>query len=474
MSAFSKFMKLLVLAGGVRATMNPVTGRSIFSAGGAVPSINHRSTPVRIAYFGDSTANLGVCTSPDSQYIAVVTAPFPASGATSIGLGNLEKSAVQMYYPQAHPVANCGVSGEATAQMLIRDGAAVSATRKAISDAFDQNPDVIIFRCGSINNIASATSGNWQTLANTAIAEHQKLLWRALSSGLPVIDTGIYGYGDGSGAVGANPASVRLALKYINDALRANAANLVGQVWYLDPVGVVQDVDGKYISGVSHDGVHLNFTGQYLMAKGESLILSAIFGDSTQQRYRGANLIANAMMQATGSQSYGTVATGFSCGAENCTRANAAIEYRDGRPYQVCEFTITGAGAQASMFMPCPVTTVGIVANDVYGFEYDFFVEGLGGFAPTQTSLYGRVDLFKSGAGRVINACFAAQHGVWPSGGVKGHSPFPPLKIQEASEALTTSSSFNFVFACSDAAGKFKVGVSNPRMVKLNQAVLTS
>lgn len=435
---------------------------------GEIIASHQNNTPVRIATFGDSTANLGATSSPDTQDMTFVTAPFPASGATSIGLTNMEKSALQMLYPQTYFICNAGISGDTTTGMLARDTAAASSTRKAVTDALNLKPDIVIFRGGSINDLTSVTASTWSATADTVYARHAKLLDMMLAGGVRVIDTGIYGYGDGSGATGSEPGAVRLALKKLNGLLAANAKTRIGKVYYLDPVDIVQASDGKFLSGLSNDGVHLNFTGQYLMSRLEANILTALFGTANSVRYPGVNLITNALLAATGSQSYGTVATGVSCSGTNATTGNAAIEHLYNQPYQTCEYTITSANSQMAVYMPCPVTTSNIVANDIFGFEYDFFIEGLNGFSPTITTFYGRVDIFKNGAGRVIDAMFAGAHGIWPDGGIHGKMIFPPFKIQENSAALTTSSVFNLVFGCSDAAGKVKIGVSNPRMVKLN------
>lgn len=455
----------------VSYNVNPLTGVGTLSAGGValagVGGVRRRDTPLRVATFGDSTANIGATSSPDNLDMSVVTAPFPVSGATSVGFVSIEKCLLQMVYPQAYIVANCGVSGDATSLMLTRDSAAASTTRKATTDVIDSRPDVIVYRGASINNLVNVTPANWQSVADTTFAEHVQVLNRLLAAGVPVLDNGVYGYGDGASATGANPDSVRLALQYLNGKISDYITALASsRVVYINPVGVVQADDGRYITGMTTDGVHLNFMGQYLMSSKEAAALVAIFGEPKSQRYPGPNLIANSMFASVGATGYGVLATGVTQTLAGGTMTAGSIQMVDGKPYQVFEYTITGA-SNLAVNMPCPVTTAGIVANDVYGFEYDYFVEGVDGTVPVITTLYGRVDLFKTGAGRVIDACFAAQYGAWPAGGIKGKQAFPPIKIQEASAALSASSVMNLIIGLSNTSGKMRVGVAQPRMVKL-------
>jgi lysophospholipase L1-like esterase len=71
----------------------------------------------------------------------------------------IDKFALPMLYPQALLVGNGGVSGDTTANMLLRDGNASSSSRKAITDILALRPDVVLLRGGSINDLTGLTSG---------------------------------------------------------------------------------------------------------------------------------------------------------------------------------------------------------------------------------------------------------------------------------------------------------------------------
>ena len=390
-----------------------------------------RRTPVRVAVFGDSTANLGTLTSPNSQDVASVTAAFPGSGATSIGFASFEKTWLPSKYPMAHIVANLGVSGETTTQMLARDGAAGSTTRKAIQDGLDLSPDVFLFRGASINDLTSVTSSTWQSTADATFARHAELVARMVSGGVVVLDWGVLGF---SGSA-TDPASTRMALKYLNGLIREYAKQFSGKVFYCDPIlAGIQAADGNFVSGLSNDGTHLNMTGGYLQGTHEADILSSIFGPSSDVRYPGLNVVPNALFHT---QTSG-VASGITINPTNITTL--------------------------LIYVTAPVS--GVALNDTYGFEFDFFFKGLNGHVPTPTTIYGRVDLAKTAAGRVIDQVSGVDYGRMPADGFTGKIVFPPFKIQETGANLTLNG-FLINVSTSDASGSFRVGIANPRMVKL-------
>ena len=434
------------------------------SDGVSISALGVRTTPLRVATFGDSTANVGSTTTDISYY----TAPFPASGATVVS-GEYAKFSAHLYYPMTKLVANGGVSGETTAQMLARDTAGASATRKAITDILALSPDVVLLRGGSINDITGATSATADSLVAATFANHVTILNRLLSGGVAVIDSGIYGYSGGA----AYPDVVRSVLMRINALISEYISSLNNQmIRFNDLTGVIRDSSGAYLSGMSNDGTHLNLRAGLLQGQAEAALLTAMFGRSAAKRFVGQNLIPNALFASTSAVSYGTVATGYSCASTNATIANAKIESIDGKLYQTVEITPNAAGANAIIYVPFDVTTFGIVANDIYGSEVDWFVEGMAGAAaPTPTLLYVRNDIYKSGAGRFVVADTSAIFAATGQKRISGHSSFS-LQIQEPSANLTSGSAFPFMFQTNDMT-PFKLGISQPRFVKLGQTVLT-
>lgn len=415
---------------------------------------------VPVATFGDSTANTGTSQSPASQSFAVLTAPFPGSGATSLG-PSIDKWALPLHYPKAYLVLNGGVSGETTTQMLARDQAVASATRKAITDVLNAAPAVVILRGGSINDVIADTA------EDTTYANHVLLIERLLSGDVIVIDEGIYGYSAPVPQLAARQAKI-LSL---NRRYAAYARDFPGRVFFLSPLNLLSSATGDFLPGMcNRDQVHLSQWGQYVLGRAEAAILTNLFGAATRPRFPGTNLVTNAMLANSGASGYGTVATGFAFTASSGTRQNAVIESRGGKSWQTCELLITGTAANLTCTMPYDPTVLGIQVGDVYGFEFDFFVEGPteGSAPPMPSAIIGRVDTYKTAAGRVLI------EGLVPSeynpllGVYQGRLVCGPLQFQEASAALTTSSTFSFGYTTAVNNGTvFKLGVSDPRVVKL-------
>ena len=447
---------------------------TVTSDGGVAPKITVgsqrlvslclRTTPLRVATFGDSTANVGLGNTDN----AIFDAPFPASGPTIVSY-ELSKWSVYQRYPQAKMVANGGISGETTTQMLARDSAAYSATRKAITDVLALAPDVVILRCGSINSLTPITPANYDATIATTYAEHCRIVQRFLSAGVAVVDEGLFGY---SGAVATYPDLVRSALVTLRGMYRDYIASLdKPHAVYLD-AGLC-DATGNYISGASNDGVHLNMYGSQVLAAVEAQALTLLFGASSGPRFPGANLIGNALFANTGSVAYGTAPTGYSATGNNATLANAKLEVIDGKVYWTVEVTPTTASNGVTLNTPFDVTAMGIAANDVLGFEMDVFAAGLDGVSapPAVTGCYVRNDIYKSGAGRFVPCETVTVMGGFP-GPYKAHVSFA-YRCQESSAALTASSNCPFLFNTGSLA-PFKVGIAHPRLVKLGVAALSN
>lgn len=416
-----------------------------------------RTAHVRVATFGDSTGNLG---SGNTDY-GFLTAPFPASGATSLS-GEWAKFGVHQYYPPARIVGNGGISGETTTQMLARDTAAYSATRKAITDILNLSPDVVLLRAGSINDLAgTVTPANIDSVVAATYANHVEIIERLLSGGVYVIDEGIFGY---SGAA-ANPGTVRAALVRLNSMYKTYAETSGRAISYLDLTDVVRDADGNYLPNVSTDGTHLNMLGGELLSELEGDVLRALFGYPSAITYPGTNLITNPMLATTTDQAWGKVATGYNLVPTNASRANAKVETINGIRMQTTEFTPTAAGASVTAYLPFDPTTIGIVANDIFGMELYWMIEALdGGVAPTPTSIYVRGDIYKNGAGRVVFEDRSSILAPFAKKREMRHSAMR-IQIQEPSANLTTGSIFVFLFTTNDMR-PFKLGVGGARFVK--------
>lgn len=433
---------------------------------GALVDAKPRTTPVRVALFGDSTADFA----QDSNWDCETPSPvFGASGTVSIGSYH-ERTTITQLYPMAHLVAACGIGGETTTLMLAREAAGSSATRKAVADLLSKKPDVIIYRGGSINDVAAATEATAESLAATAFTNQKTLIGRLLSAGVPIIVQGIFGYGDGSAANSATPNAVRTALLSLNAQTKAYCSGFPGRLYYIDPQEQgVQSADGRIVSGMSHDGVHLSTWGGYIAAQAEKTIFVALFGASANVRFQGANLIPNALFSATGAHAAGTRATGLGLYSTNATLAGAGIEVGpDGQIYQVMTGTYTAAGNFLTIAIEnAPIASAGIVSGDTFGFEYDFFIEPLNGLGlvPVVSGSFGGINIQKTAQGYVFCS------NKWTRGGAiqsryAGKMALGPFRINEASANLALSG-FSLQIGSDHTSGSVKIGISNPRMVKM-------
>lgn len=442
----------------------------LVGADGGINTIGIRTSPLKVAVFGDSTANWGTPVSPDNQDSTVVTAPFPASASTTLSYPAVDKCALTYLYPPASLVGNFGVTGNTTTQMLARDQAAAGITRRAITDMINLAPDVAIFRAGSINDLLALTSASTQADVDAVYTRHIELLDRAASGITKIIDEGFFGYSPDSGTA-ADIAFRKAAIVSLNARYKAYAAASNGRITFLDLAGVITAADGAYVSGVYEStGVHLNQLGAWLLGKEERAALSRMFGVPGTVRFPGINVFSNPMFATVTAQAYGTAATGVSYTAASSTRQNATIETIDGMRFATVEHVMTGADPYGTLDVAIPLTTMGIVANDVWGFECDFLVSTLDGspLPAASTRLAGQVALAKTAAGSlIVNLLSAAYTRPTMTESQMIMHLSAPIKIQEASAALTDTGSYLRIQFGTALNGTYKIGIANPRFVKL-------
>jgi len=438
-------------------------GLALVSPTGVAVGLGKQQVNIRAATFGDSTANNGWANTD----LTSVTAPFPGSGATSLSFF-VDKFGTNLYYQQMRLIANGGVSGETTTQMLARSAAGASATRKAIEDIAALNPDVIFYRGGSINDLLAVTAGTKSATIAATLANHRKIVGLLRCAAPIVIDAGLYGFTNGTN-VATDQSVTRQCILELNAQFKADASPSNG-VYYSDSLGTSHDSTGTYISGMTTDGTHLSLAGALLMAQKEAAIVASIFGIPTKGPvYKGVNLVTNPLLSQTGAVGYGTQATGYTIGASNVTRQNAKVEVIDGRYWQTCEFVPTTSAPNASIYIPANPQNWGVTSTttDYIGMEYDFFVEMLDGSPISLPSLTQfRSDVTKTANGRVVLDAFAVTYAsTFPSYRFQGHVVFPLWLVGELSANLTNTADYFFSITLSDTR-TFKLGISSPRIVK--------
>lgn len=459
----------------VRATTNPLTGGiSILDA----PLNGIRTSPIRCATFGDSTASTGgLQGSGAAAGYQDMTQMIPDawnSGQKLYGIG-LNRFAADLYYPQLYLVADGGIGGQNTTQILTRDQLSYSVTQKRVQDILDLNPQVVFLRAGSINDLYSVTSGTISSTVAATYANHIAVLNRFMSAGIQVIDEGVYGFTNGVNTA-VDLASTRAAILQLNALYTAYAAQYPDSVKFLDPVTIgLADVTGAFNPANTSEGTHLNVVGQMLLGKAEAVLLSKLFGASSNIRYPGPNIVSNALMANV----TGGVANGFTVATSVASVANRKVEQINGKWFQTAEWTLASGTNTATINIPFNPATMSIVSGDVYGFEYDMYFAGLNGYVPDQTKLAitPQVRFINSvGSGDIIQVrSYGVVQNYGPlSNGLIGHIAFNPIKVGDVSANFTTGSRFQLIISTTESSGAFKMGIGNPRIVKLNQAMLTS
>lgn len=471
---------------GIATTVtDPLTGEISFIQNGIVWQPK-RTTPLRVATFGDSRADVGGnnagCNITDQS---TYTTTFALKVAHNI---QPEKWMLPAYYQQAYLVANGGIGGETTANMVARDTAASSTTRRSISDVIATRPEVVILRGASINNfITAANSGNWSSLADTAISEHKTIINRFLAAGIFVIDEMDIGT-DGTGATSL--PHVLLALQKCNAAYKDYAATLPGKVAFLDLTGITTDSTGLMLSGMAltdGQGRHASIYAQSLIAKEEAKILASRFGVAMNTRYQGINAMKNATVTGLSMTDNSLFASfdpaaggygaprGFTIGANgNGTRQNGRVEVIEGKNYYVVECAASATGSLLSTYCPIDTTNFTPAVGDIYAFEMDYVVGGVTNpsYTPAISALIGRFDFTTGGntinlSNQTSQACPAMPVSGW----FKGRIVTQPFVFPADTAALSAVEAYLSITV--SEVTTWKLGICNPRLVKLGQPVTT-
>lgn len=453
-----------------------------------------RSSPVRVATLGDSQANTN---SPvyvsnattDAKTTDVTTARSAVWNSGTITLRQHgRKWGLPAFYPQAYLVANGGISGETTTNLLARDAAAASVTRQAITDVLALSPDVVLIQGGcSINDFSAATtSGQVTTAVATALTNITEAVARIQASGVPIILTGIYGY-SGDGVMYAGTGNlIRSALLQHNASLAALAAANPTFIKYIDPVGAVSDAAGNLLTGTYINypagpdvGVHLNGYGRYLMDVRTAAAMVALFGRSANVRYRGANRFLDPLFQQASPANGGLTASAGS----GATVANTALETIGGKRFLTTEVTVTNAtngyGTITIPYNPLSTGTnpLNIASGEIYGFECDVYLAPLGGTVPALTTENLRVGTNNTvGSGIVyhdVGLIDGGNYGFSLTGPMTRHVVWQPLLYGDGAANFTSASAWIVRVQSATVGDKYKIGVANPRIVKLDQAVKT-
>lgn len=423
---------------------------------------------LRVATFGDSTADLGSITGTDTTdqefCTAQLTSPFTSVNRIPT------KWALSMFYPAARVVAVGGIGGQTTTQMIARETLPPSSTRRSIMDVVNMLPDIVLYRGASINDMIGFTYPINQATKDALFERHMQIVYSFVSNGVRVIDEGCAGY-----SATANQSYIRSLLVELNDRIKDALTGMESYVRFLDPIGVTCGTDGAFLTGVSADGVHLNPFGQYRVAEAEAKIITDWFGESNDISYPGVNLIGSVSQFPTTTAPFGLFPSGFSLNATSCTRQNGAIINKHGYRWATVEAVSTGIDPSLQLILPFGVHPTGspqipIVYGGKYGIECRVMIETLDG-SPlgTRVDITGRVDIRNSSSARLIIDISSTNPNTsaWPNDHFIHNLVWPIWDATEDSANLSSASawSINFWF---NQGQNVRIGFGYPRIVRLD------
>lgn len=427
-----------------------------------------RVTELRVATFGDSTADLGSITGSDTtnQEFCTVQLASPLASVNRIPT----KWALSMFYPAARVIAVGGIGGQTTSQMIARETLSSSATRRSIMDVVNLSPDVVIYRGASINDMIGFTYPVNQATKDALFDRHMQIVYSFISNGVRVIDEGCAGY-----SAASNQSSIRALLIELNDRVKDALVGMEDRVRFLDPIGVTCGSDGAFLTGVSADGVHLNPFGQYKLGEAEAELLTEWFGQSDDISYSGVNLLGSVSQFATTTSPFGIFPSGFSLNATACTRQNGAIINKYGYRWATVEGIPTGSDPSLQLILPFGIHPAGsphipIVSGGKYGIECRVMMETIDG-SPlgTRADITGRLDIRNSVPERLIIDISSTNPNTsaWSDDHFIHNLVWPIWESGENSSDLTNLSvwSINFWF---NQGQNVRIGFSYPRIVRLD------
>ena len=431
-------------------------GNQLWSDGVVFNNGVRNKDTITVCTFGDSTAN--ATGSTDEFDLSTIATVF--SGATTTQVMPLSTWGLSSDYPAARIVGNGGIGGQTVEQMLSRSDLAETSTRKAIEDILSLNPEVIIVRAGSINNLNEIDAGNYDAIIASTYSAHIDILVKLSAGGAKVFDEGFFGY---SADTSTDPALTRQGLLELND-MYSTFADTLENVSYLSMLNVLHDATGNFLADYSYDGVHLEITGGMVLADKESEAMRAIFGHSKQYAYDGLNIFSNALFQNVTVYPHGDVFTNGVLLSTGSDRSNARVEVIDGRRWQYCEFESTGAGTAG---IGVDLWDVPFVANDKYGIEVDVEILSLDGNDINLNSSIGKLDYRHDTLGAYeykvfigsAQDCFITEY--------KAKLVFPVIEVTVDAANIVSPSRLIFQINQTIVGARTRIGISEPRIVKI-------
>lgn len=448
-----------------------------------IPSVDAApmsSAPIqllKIATFGDSTATPSSITGSETTDQRKFD---PALGSATTARFKLQsRDLLFAHYPAARLVAVGGISGQTTTQMLARDALAISTTRRAMCDLVEFQPDLVILRGGSINDVytsinASSTDADIEAL----ISRHMQIVDSLVSLGFRVLDEGIYGM---NSLTTDTAVRQRTAVMRLNTSVKSQiAARDSDRVRFLDLQGITHDSTGAFLPNISADATHPGIYGCDLIARAEAAAVTAWFGRSGTRTYPGANLLNNsvkslALLSETTTSGSNKTPLGFSVASSGGgVAANFDVVFQDGKKWWLGQASTGSAGGAVTLSLPDGFESgatypIPITANDIIGLEFDLLIETLDGSEfDSAVDMYVRFDVRNTGTGRIaLDWSRTGLDYVGFGGSLRWHVSIPPIQISEESATLSSASLIQVVLK--PAVGQtLRFGVANVHMAKIS------
>lgn len=455
------------------ATQALVSPDGIFPGGGAYPAAapRHAYAQVPVGTFGDSIANISTYGTQDLRQIS--SGAF-ASNADRMGvaLNALSGGAIRVVF-------NGGISGETTTQMLARDAAGGSSTRKALTDAVTSGCRYLVFSAGinDFQHSALPAGSSAATIASTVaatVSNVKALLRRAVSLGMVPIFPALLGYRYETVNFGSLPtnnaaavATTQTALALFNAAIKAEIVAAGGLLGFFEDSGRASVVDsaGAWLAGMDQgDGLHPSWNACRLVyAPVAQRILSqaGLSGASPLCYPDGVNLFSNSDFsastsgQATGVNAYTQAGT--------VTLAKSLVEWR-GQMWQevLCTPTVLDGNGNAGVELDLTWTASGISLNDVIGGEVSVYIDdGSGGPPPVfQWMVRTRAN---TNYADTPNYNPTVNPKVTAKAPIDARISTPPI----VSPAATPATALLSVLALTNSLSPFRIRIARPRVVKL-------
>lgn len=448
--------------------------------GSAIVKIGYGSVPlVRVATFGDSTANFGgssgVLSNTDQETVIFAAG---LSGATAMQWGLSNKITLPWFYPSARIVANGGISGETTQNMLDRESLQPGSTRRALSDVIATNPDVLLGRFGSINDIFALSLTTYATKSqlDAIYARHCALLQLMIASPIPlIVDEGIAGY-DAFAGVAGQKTYIRDALIRLNKmyADYIDSLKMPGRVVFLDLTGgVSSDSTGAFLPGVSPaaDGTHDCIYGGIRRGQAEAAIITAIIGPSAPHQGRGVNLYGSRAALQVG----GALPSGASWYQASTTQASSGIKSVNGKPMAYYVSNAVTAAGYVLLNLSLPINSgaadpkITLTAGQKIVIECDTEILTNDG-SPLPAGVYPniRADVYNTGTGRLTidsgSTGGVTQDTAFPASSLAVHVVTPIIEIDEPSANIGASTAAWVRWNLPTFSPGFEVRVGVPRI----------